>query len=557
MIAIVSLVIGLAIIFNVVLIFPGDPVASYLDSMGMDSSNQQLYTRTANELGIDNFAKFFVDFFTGNWWVSVSVRRGVPVTDLIGEGISLMIVAIILPIIIGVIVGFLLGWISSKNRGTWKDQSIQLFSILGLSLPVFFISMIFQYTLCHELSLCEPTGISLLSGFILVLAFSALITWHVRSYFLNKSCEKSVMSNTIITGIIFSFSIMCYALLDVSFIIGGFGSLLVEAFLQYDFFLTRGCLFGIIIIFVILTVISNLIFSFYRFLKSESLENNLDLGSDDELNKERNNSEDIPDERIKDYLKNRLKSPLGILGVILVIFFIFISIFPQVITQYSFEETIATYPGAWNAPSSEHPLGQTADGMDVLALIIWGIRDSLIIGLGAVLIGLIGGTISGLIAGKFNRWGYKIIMGLMIFFYIFPGFILVIFSTSNYGPLSWRFFGFSIFFIFGMILIPNFTRAIANAISGEISINKIGKAVISQIPLNIAIAIIIYITIGFLGFADPTTTQLGFIVYTGGLSLSNAPWAGLWPGITIFGLVLSFFILHLGLKDFEIQNGLL
>ena len=205
------------------------------------------------------------------------------------------------------------------------------------------------------------------------------------------------------------------------------------------------------------------------------------------------------------------------------------------------------------SPSSEHPLGQTESGLDVLALIIWGIRNSIIVGFLAVLIGLIGGSIFGFIAGKFNRLGYKLIMGLMIFFYIFPGIVLIILAIYIYGFFYWYEFS-----IIGILLIPNFTKVIANAMSGEINIHKISKAVIIHIPFNFAIAIIIYTAIGFLGVfpieyvlgLENEIIQLGSIVRMG-LLLSEAPWASLWPGLTIFGIVLSFLLLHIGLQDYQ------
>jgi len=297
-------------------------------------------------------------------------------------------------------------------------------------------------------------------------------------------------------------------------------------------------------------------FSFYIFRTSESFENKIESRLDDEVNKGNNSAESNSEESIKEYLLNRLKSPFGILGAILVIFFIFIAIFPQAITQYSLSETFSPSSGAWNPPSSEHPLGQTESGLDVLALIIWGIRDSIILGFEAVLIGLIGGSIFGFIAGKFNRWGYKLIMGLMIFFYIFPGIVLFMLLIYIYGPFYEM---IMIMTTIGILLIPSFTRVIANAISGEINIHKISKAVMSHIPLNFAIAIIIYTAIGFLGLIplefvlglENQTIQLGSIVSMGGQLLSEAPWASLWPGLTIFGIVLSFLLLHIGLQDYQ------
>ncbi|MFX1573770.1 MAG: hypothetical protein ACFFB0_13555 [Promethearchaeota archaeon] len=565
-IAIICLFVGLYIIFVFTRLLPVDPVASYLAARGIHNPAEGAYQQMKCQLGFCDsitvqYFKYISDFFTGNWRISVSLYSGTKVTDIFGETIPKTLGLISLPLIIGGGFGFFLGRISSRNRGTGKDKIIQVFSILGISLPIFFLCGIFQYALCYELKICEPTGISALPIEILTFTLTAFITWQVRSYLTNKSYEKSLLLNTIKTGISFSYIFMFWLLVEVTFNIYGFGTILIYAISQYDYFLIRGSLFLIIIMFVIVTISSNLIFSIYMSRRSKSFEYNTEPKFDDTTDKGENSIESNPEENIKEFLRRRLKSPFFILGAILIIFFIFIAIFPQLMTQYSLSETLNPSSDLWNPPSSEHPLGQTVSGLDVYALIIWGIHDSIIVGFLAVLIGLIGGSIFGFIAGKFNRWGYRIIMGLMIFFYIFPGIVLVILLIDSsllfYGPFYW----YGSLFI-GILLIPNFTRVIANAISGEINIHKISKAVISQIPLNFAIFIVIYTTVGFLGLytlysvleLQNQPIQLGSIVNMGSQILPDAPWASFWPGLTIFGIVLSFLLFHVGLQDYQSKN---
>ena len=60
----------------------------------------------------------------------------------------------------------------------------------------------------------------------------------------------------------------------VSFYIDGFCRLLVVSLILYDYFLLAGCLFVLLIMFVIVTLISNLLFSFYKHQKNEYPERN-------------------------------------------------------------------------------------------------------------------------------------------------------------------------------------------------------------------------------------------------------------------------------------------
>ena len=95
------------------------------------------------------------------------------------------------------------------------------------------------------------------------------------------------------------------------------------------------------------------------------------------------------------YLLGRLKSPFTIIGLLIVIFLIVVSIFPQILTPYSFNDALGVYPDAWAPPSLDHPLGQTKFGRDVLVRIIYGIADSLTFSTLTVLIGIASALIIG------------------------------------------------------------------------------------------------------------------------------------------------------------------
>lgn len=587
LIAISSLFIASTISFLLINLLPGDPVAAYLAAIGQHNPSASLYQQTKCQLGycdplIVQYFRYLGNLFTGDWGVSVSIDRNELVYDLIKTRIPRTIELSILPMIIGIGLGIFLGRISSKNRGTWLDKCIQIFCSFGISIPVFFLGMLLQYTLGYKAQIFEPTGYlsndvesppfvtgfiildAILAGqsnvigdylwhmvlpvFCLSIAMITTITWQNRAYMVRKSHKKTIISNTIVTGINFGFIFMFIVLLEVSFGLTGFGKLLIDSIMLYDYFVIAAYLSIIVVMFIIITLISNLLFILYKFLKSKYFDQKYETRVEDEGNKGNISVENNPDENLKEYLFHRLKSPLFIVGAILVIFFIFISIFPQVIATQSLKEAMQHHAGSWDPPSPEHPLGQTTLGGDVLSRTIWGIRNTIFFGFLAVLIGLIGGIIFGFIAGKFDRWGYKIIMGIMVYFYIFPGLVLMILLLGIFGP--YIIIGLP---VIGILLIPNFTRAIANAMSGEININRIVKIIIRQIPLNLAVAILIHSSIGFLGFFQDVVVSLGADIYVARENPYDAPWASLWPGLTIFGIALSFLIFHIGLQDYNLK----
>jgi ABC-type dipeptide/oligopeptide/nickel transport system permease subunit len=195
--------------------------------------------------------------------------------------------------------------------------------------------------------------------------------------------------------------------------------------------------------------------------------------------------------------------------------------------------------GSWSPPSPLHPLGQSGFGRDVLAQVAYGTRNSIIFGLGAVVIGLIGGLIFGPLASKFNRVGHTITMSVMLIFYVLPGILLVMFLTAILG------FTFGLLMsATGFLLIPSFTRIIANT---EFRPIPILKKIIAYLPLFAGFAILFYLSLGFLGIYDYHTINLGGLVNSGRSHMYDAPWASFWPGGIAFLIVVSLFVLHEGL----------
>lgn len=583
-IAVVILFLFLPLSFIIVNFLPGDPVMKYIDALGLPPT-QAIYNTATHQLGYDlpvflQFYKFLGDLMTGNWGISVSISQGTPVADLFMTNFPSMIEITLLPITLGIIVGIILGKLAIRYRGKWVDKTIRLIYILGISFPAFFLGMLFQYGIfitdsplpilgwknsidpippvvtgfrIHDAILANQSDLVgdiilhyLIPGIILFIVTFSFITRQTRSMQENKSYGSSVISNTVITGSIFGFIVMAFFTVDLLFNLNSFSHLFLMALSLNEFWVLRICLFAIILEFLVVTFISNAIFILHKFVIKDRLEDKIKKKSRENVNNEDQNFKTSPEETLKSYLKLRLKSPMFIIGTFLVIFFIVSAIFPRLITQYTYHEALSGSPESWNPPSPGHLLGQTYWGMDVFARVMYGLRDSILFGFVAVLIGLIGGVGLGILVGRSTRSVYKPIMGLMIIFYILPAFLIVILLSVPFGLGIYNIMG-----VVGITLIPNITRAVANAMVGRFDVHKMGKAVIIQIPLNVALAILIYNSIGFLGFEPLFSINLGNDIMEASANHLLAPWAFLWPGFALFELIISFLILHVGLKGFD------
>jgi peptide/nickel transport system permease protein len=90
-------------------------------------------------------AKYFANFFRGNWGTSYIVLPDVPVVEIFVKIFPKTVELVIIPIIVIPIISVKLGVISAKNRNNWKDTVVRSFMMIGVCIPVFWLATLLQY----------------------------------------------------------------------------------------------------------------------------------------------------------------------------------------------------------------------------------------------------------------------------------------------------------------------------------------------------------------------------------------------------------------------------
>jgi peptide/nickel transport system permease protein len=158
MIWLVFVLLGLcAVTFILSRVVPGDPAAAYL---GPRAKAEQV-EMVRIELGLDKplYTQFFYylrDLSRGNLGESLRTHRPVMVEILnhLPASLELMFSAIF----VALLVGIPLGVISAKKENTLVDHLIRLFSVADVSLPSFWLAMIFQIVFFRWLDLFPIGG---------------------------------------------------------------------------------------------------------------------------------------------------------------------------------------------------------------------------------------------------------------------------------------------------------------------------------------------------------------------------------------------------------------
>lgn len=94
------------------------------------------------------------------------------------------------------------------------------------------------------------------------------------------------------------------------------------------------------------------------------------------------------------------RNPFGVIGLVIVVAFVFLAIFGPFIAPY--DPTKSDAQAQLTGPSLAHLFGTDTLGQDVLSRVIAGARISFIIGAAAVGIGVTGGALLGVISGYFG-----------------------------------------------------------------------------------------------------------------------------------------------------------
>jgi peptide/nickel transport system permease protein len=255
----------------------------------------------------------------------------------------------------------------------------------------------------------------------------------------------------------------------------------------------------------------------------------------------------------------------AMLGGILVVFFVGIALLAPVLP---IPDPAATDWGAIRqAPSAAHWLGTDELGRDILSRMIWGAQASLLAGVISVAIAMSVGIPLGLVAGYFGGWTDAIISRCTEALLAAPFLILAIALAAFLGPSLTN-----AMIAIGISATPLFIRLtrgqvinikVEDYVESAHAIGLPTRLILTryilpnalppllvQATLTIATAIIAEASLSFLGLGQqPPAPSWGSMLNTAKNFMTQAPWMALYPGMSIFLVVLGFNLLGDGLRD--------
>ena len=261
------------------------------------------------------------------------------------------------------------------------------------------------------------------------------------------------------------------------------------------------------------------------------------------------------------FLRNRE----AVIGLILTILVIFVSAAaPLIALQDPLDQSARN---RLKSPDETYLLGRDTFGRDVFARVLYAGRVSLVVGVAAILLGGVIGTIMGLVAGYSGGKVENAIMRFVDILMAFPSLLLGLTVLAVLCPGLEK-----MILAIGIMFSPGFARVVhgstlsvkahefveaARCVGAHqtrilrlhILPNVFGEIVVLG-SLWTASAIRVEASLSFigLGVAPPTPTW-GNMIRDGTLHLTNAPWLSVFPGLAILITVLAFNLLGDGLRD--------
>jgi peptide/nickel transport system permease protein len=202
-----------------------------------------------------------------------------------------------------------------------------------------------------------------------------------------------------------------------------------------------------------------------------------------------------------------------------------------------------------------------------MSRVIWGTRASLLAAIVSVSISLLIGVPIGMVAGYLGGFVDALISRITDAFLACPFLILAIALAAFLGPNLTN-----AMIAIGVSAAPVFVRltraqvinvkvedyitaarAIGNApirIALRHVLPNVAAPIIVQATLAIAAAVIAEASLSFLGLGQqPPAPSWGSMLNTAKNFIDNAPWMAIWPGLSIFMMVIAFNLLGDGLRD--------
>jgi len=264
-------------------------------------------------------------------------------------------------------------------------------------------------------------------------------------------------------------------------------------------------------------------------------------------------------------LRGLLHTPSAVVGLAITAFWVLCAIFWPLFAPYS--PDAQDFNALLAKPSLAHLFGTDQLGRDVLSRVLAGSREVLTLAPAATLLGLLGGTLVGLLTAYYGGWFDEIVMRVMDAIMAFPFIILGLLILAVMGPST-----LNVILVIGFGYVPLTGRVVRAAALGVRDLDYISAArlrgasglsimlteilpnitgpVIVEGTVRVGYAVFAVATLSFLGLGvPPPSPNWGAMINDTHIYIQVSPWIVLAPTLAIATLVVAINLVADGLRQ--------
>jgi peptide/nickel transport system permease protein len=259
------------------------------------------------------------------------------------------------------------------------------------------------------------------------------------------------------------------------------------------------------------------------------------------------------------------RHPNLVIGAVLTGVFVAAALVSLVWTPHAFDAVAIAE--RMQGPSAAHWLGTDQFGRDILTRLMIGARNSIVVGVVAVGIGLTVGTVLGLAAAARGGWLDELVARGADIVFAFPAIVSAILITATFGPGA-----INAIVAIGIFNVPVFARVARGsarqvwgleyaraglaigksgfAVTRDHVLPNIASVLIVQATIQFAVAILAEAALAYLGLGTrPPAPSWGRMLFDAQTLMALDPKLAVLPGAAIAFAVLGLNLLGDGLRD--------
>lgn len=269
--------------------------------------------------------------------------------------------------------------------------------------------------------------------------------------------------------------------------------------------------------------------------------------------------------RIKNFIKDCLKNPSFMIGLIMLLSVILVAVFQTQLAPYGFNQQ--GVGGSFEAPNAAHLFGTDKLGRDLFSRVIFGARIALkvaVIG-GALQMSI--GIVVGLACGFFGKWVDRVLTFVTDLTWCIPGTILALAVVTILGKsltntiiaisfVAWS--SYARIVRAKTMSLRNMAFVETGKAFGESNFSLMFRYILPNVvpslvvllSLNLPGTIMSTTTLSFLGLgSQPPSPDWGLAISEGLGCITRAPWMSIFPGLALVYTTFAFTLLGEGIRD--------